>query len=422
MRPTQKVRLQHFRRPKHVDSPQRSGGREVGGYALGVVRGRRGRPGDTVLVPVEDEGAPLARRGEGHLVDRRLLLSRQRLRDRLAGLVAGRRAGDETAQPPLQVIAADPKGSNVSQLQVVGGQGARLVEAERIDVAQRLDGVGLRYERAPTGDTHRAQRVGDHDRQQESLRHKADDHHQPLDQLDERVAPGDGVEGQHHHQECRHQEREPYHPVDLTLQRRQDATLGAGTGGYLVGEAGRAYLLRLEAGATRDAEACGENPIPGPLADQIRLAGQLRFIHLHRPITYHRAIDDYLVARTDHQYVAADDLARVDDLLSTVADDLHRRAGQQGDLVELALGAHLLEDAHADVREHRYQREVRVERATEKHQQQAQGVEDVVDEAEDVLEDDLAIGAPWRRGRNVDLAARLARRHLARRQPANGIR
>src|SRR5215203_4635820 len=148
MRPTQKVRLQHFRRPKHVDSAQRSGGREVGGYALGVVRGRRGRPGDTVLVPVEDEGAPLARRGEWHLVDRRLLLSRQRLGDRLAGLVAGRRAGDEIAQPVPQVIAADPEGSNVSELQAVRGQGACLVEAEGVDVTKRLYGVRLLNERA----------------------------------------------------------------------------------------------------------------------------------------------------------------------------------------------------------------------------------------------------------------------------------
>src|SRR5215204_721136 len=316
MRPTQKVRLQHFRRPKHVDSAQRSGGREVGGYALGVVRGRRGRPGDTVLVPVEDEGAPLARRGEWHLVDRRLLLSRQRLRDRLAGLVAGRRAGDETAQPPLQVIVADPKGSNVSQLQVVGGQGARLVEAERIDVAQRLDGVRLLYERALARDPHGPEGVGDHYRQQESLRHKADNHHQPLDKLDKRVTPGDRVDCQHHYQECRHQERQPYYPVDLTLQRRQDVTLGAGTGGDLIGEAGRAYVLRLEAGTASNAEASREDPITGPLTDQVRLAGQLRFIHLHGPIAHHRAIDDDLVARTDHQQIAEDDRARVDVLLA----------------------------------------------------------------------------------------------------------
>jgi hypothetical protein len=78
--------------------------------------------------------------------------------------------------------------------------------------------------------------------------------------------------------------------------------------------------------------------------------------------------------------------------------------GQQGDLVELTLGTHLLEDADGDVREHHHQWEDRVRRASEKQQQQAQHVEDVVDEAKDVSEDELAIGAARRRRRNVDLA------------------
>jgi hypothetical protein len=311
---------------------------------------RRGRPGGIVLVPVEDEGTPLSRRGEGYLVDRRLLLSRQRLRDRLAGLVAGRRAGDETAQPVPQVIVADPKGSNVRKLQAVRGQRARLVEAERIDVAQRLDGIGLLYERALAGHPHGAERVCDHDRQQEPLRHQTDNHHQPLYQLDKRVAPGDGANGQHHHQEGRHQERQPYHPVDLALQRRQDATLGAGTGGDLVGEAVLADLPRLEAGAAGDAKASREKLVACPLADQVRLAGQLRLVHLHRSVAHHGPIDDDLVSRTDAQQVAAHDLARIDALLATVTNNLRRRAGQKGDLVELALGAHLLKNAHSGVR------------------------------------------------------------------------
>ena len=173
--------------------------------------------------------------------------------------------------------------------------------------------------------------------------------------------------------------------------------------------------------APGDAKASREKLVACPLADQVRLAGQLRLVHLHRSVAHHGPIDDDLVSRTDDQQVAAHDLARIDALLATVADYLRRRAGQKGDSVELALGAHLLEDAHAGVREHHHQREDRVQGAPEKHQQQAQHVEDVVDEAEDVSENDLAVGAPGRRRRNVDLAARLARRHLARRQAANEI-
>ena len=79
----------------------------------------------------------------------------------------------------------------------------------------------------------------------------------------------------------------------------------------------------------------------------------------------------------------------------------------------------ILKNADGDVCEHYYQREDGVERTSEEHQQQAQDIEDVVDEAKDVFKDNLAIGATGDRRRSVDLAARLARRHLVGRQPAD---
>ena len=245
----QEVRTQHLWRPQHVDSAQRSGSREVGGHTLGVVCGRRrGRPEASSSFPSKTRALHFRAEEKGT--------------SSIAGCFSPGSASAIASLVLLPVVALATKRLSRfrrSSWPIPRGRTSasfrRFVVSvpvlSRQNVSTLLsDSMALVCcTSALAGHPHCSERVGDHDRQQEPLRHQADNHHQPLDQLDERVAPGDRADGQHHHQERRHQERQPDHTVDLALQRRQDATLGAGTGGDLVGEAVPADLLRLEAGA-----------------------------------------------------------------------------------------------------------------------------------------------------------------------------
>ena len=351
------MRTQHLRRPQHVDSAQRSGSREVGGHTLGVVCGRRrGRR--------RHRPRSRRRRGRSTFAPRRRAPRRSPAaslpaapRDRLAGLVAGRRAGDETAQPVPQVIVADPKGRTsasfrrfVVSVPVLSRQNVSTLLSDSMALVCCTGAPGrppalLRARRRPRSPAGAPAAPG---RQPP-----------PLDQLDERVAPGDGANGQHHHQERRHQERQPDHTVDLALQRRQDATLGAGTGGDLVGEAVPADLLRLEAGAAGDAKLPEKTSSPARLRTRSarRSAATRPPPSFRRPPRSHRRRSGL---RTDDQQVAAHDLARIDALLATVADYLRRRAGRRAIRSSLRL-ARTSWKTLTPAFEHHHQREDRVQ-------------------------------------------------------------
>ncbi len=190
------------------------------------------------------------------------------------------------------------------------------------------------------------------------------------------------------------------------------AAEGLCAGGQLHGEAVDAYFLGLVQGLAGHAEAAREHLVAGPLGDEVGLAGQKRFVDVHPPAADDLPVDDDLVAGVQHQDVTQNELGRVDGLFLAVAD--HRRfgPGQQRDLVQHALGAHFLDDADERVDEDDPDRHEGVGIAAQQSQSDAEAEQDVVDEGENVLADDLEVGAAGLELNVISLAARSARQDL----------
>jgi hypothetical protein len=166
------------------------------------------------------------------------------------------------------------------------------------------------------------------------------------------------------------------------------------------------------------AEAAREDLVADPLGNRMRLARQLRFVHLHPPVADHAAVDHDLVARADRQQIADDQLLGRQRICLTIADDGGGGPGQQRDLVERALGADLLHHADQDVERDHAGRYQRVERAAEQGQRDAETEQAAVDERENILDQDLPVGPATRRRGGITLSAGAAVEHLALRQAA----
>ena len=182
-------------------------------------------------------------------------------------------------------------------LQAIGRQRARLVETQDGDVAQRLDGVALLHERAVFDDAHRAQRIGQRDREEQAVGHQPDDERGAGDGLarigarDQRVDDEQKLDVDHDRQHDAHDE------VDFVLQRRQHAAKGARPGGDLIGQTLLADFFGHVERAAVDAETAGIDVIARLLGNEIGFARQLRFVHLHLPVADDAAVEHDLIAR-----------------------------------------------------------------------------------------------------------------------------
>ncbi len=185
-----------------------------------------------------------------------------------------------------------------------------------------------------------------------------------------------------------------------------------GRGGHLVGEARRADGLGLVPAVAGHAEAARQHGVARALDDEVGLAGEQRLVELEIARADDAAVDHDLVAGPRPDGVADDELAGVDLALAAVAQHDGVRPGEDGDAVEGALGAHLLVEADHGVGQHDADRQQRVEVVTERDEHDGQHEEDVVDEVEDVVADDLAVGAAGGDGHVVALAGRPPARDL----------
>ena len=379
------------------------------GENFGRAQHQRG-PGQGAVV--EGEGAPLAARREGRLVaDRQRQAGEpgnERL-DRAVGHGRARRVGGEQA---LELRARRLERLELVQADDVGRERPGLVGAEHVDVRQRLDRVGLLDQRPLAGHAHRAQGVGQDDGEDQAVGDQADDHGRRLHALDERQVLAEVLGDDQRHEGDRQDQQDPHEHVGLVLQGREKAAVRLGLGRDLVGEAAGADRLGLVAAVAGDAEAARQHGVAGALDDEVGLAGQQRLVELEIAPSDHAAVDHDLVAGLRPDGVADDELDRVDLALAAVAHHDGVRPGQDGDAVEGALGAHLLEEADHRVGQHDPDRQERVEVVAHRDQHGGQHEEEVVDEVEDVVADDLAVGAAGGGGNVVALAGRPAPRGL----------
>ena len=144
----------------------------------------------------------------------------------------------------------------------------------------------------------------------------------------------------------------------------------------------------------------GERLIAVALVDGVGLAGQHRLVDLQGAVVHDDGVGGHLVAGTQHEDVVEHDFRRGDLELLPVATHPRARGVQQGEPVERALGAELLDAADDRVRERR-EAEQRVLPAAEQQKDEEAGADDRVEQREDVGADDVPDAAAGIRGERV---------------------
>ncbi len=158
--------------------------------------------------------------------------------------------------------------------------------------------------------------------------------------------------------------------------------------------------------------------------DAVGFAGEQRFVDIDLAGADHRAIQQDLVARLHHQQIADHQLRRVDLHILPVAHHPRGRAVEQGNPVEPPFGNRLLHDADGSVDDRQTGGHEGVLRLSKQYEQEADPEQGGVDEREEVVFDDLPVGAA---GFVLDVVAqplRAACLHLRAGQPkrvARGI-
>ncbi len=146
------------------------------------------------------------------------------------------------------------------QLQLIGRQGARLVHAEHVHVAERFDRVGLLHERPVAGHAHRREGVGDGDGDEEAVGDEPHQHGGLDDRLVERDVEEDVLDDEQQLQVEDDGQRHADDRLDLALQRRQRAPEGPRTGGDAPGQAGLADRLGHVAASPGGRDSCRSRP------------------------------------------------------------------------------------------------------------------------------------------------------------------
>ena len=149
----------------------------------------------------------------------------------------------------------------------------------------------------------------------------------------------------------------------------------------------------------------GQHRVAGGLVDRVGLAGEQRLVDLETGRGTHDPVDGDLVARLELEQIVEHDALDRDLGLSSVANHAGMWCVRDGELVERALGADLLDDPDQRVRDEDHAERRVLDLAD--HQDDGQHhAEDRVEPREDVGPDDLAVGSARALARVVHEPAR----------------
>jgi hypothetical protein len=129
------------------------------------------------------------------------------------------------------------------------------------------------------------------------------------------------------------------------------------------------------------------------LRHRVGLAGQQRLVHLQLGVPDDRPVGKDLVTGAKTHDIAAHDLIWVEGPLQTIPDHSRLAAVEQGDLVQAALGARLLEDPHQPIDDRQTRGEQSVPIEPHGHQDDTDRQQGDVDKGEEVAPDDVPPGA-----------------------------
>ena len=287
----------------------------------------------------DDEGvvrkadrAPLPLGGKGNPFQRLGRAPRRKVRlQRLEGGVVVLRGVQEGAHLLLEGLgAAERRQADLLHAHGPLGEGSRLVQAQGVDVGERLQRIELLHEHAPAGQGDDARGKADAGQQHQPLGKHAQ---QPRGCCDDGLLHGVAAQKQRLQEQQDAQERNPIagkarHLAHGGQELRAHAAQGLG----LLGDAGGVVLLPhvLHAGAApaADDKAAGEQALARGPAHGVGLPGQQGFVHLRR-LGEDDGVGADLAARLQLDHVLLDQVLGGDLRGRAVVDDPRRRQGQE---------------------------------------------------------------------------------------------
>ena len=363
---------------------------------------------------------PLARAGECHAVHERPSWVRIGLGHGLDRRVGGFLCRAECREGSLGV-GVRVKEHNVGDRHAGLGQGARLINADRVDAGEHLDRRKILDQHLPLGQAHHGHRHGDACQQHQSLGDHRDD---APDRAADSVVDGlvctqlrDQQEqsDRRNHEGC---ESDELCDVIAKFRARRLELLG------LCGQPGGKGIPSDTSSDVQpgsgDHEGSGHRFVPHGLVDRISLTCQETLIDLQAISLDDCAIHDELITGSHNDDVVEHDLRRTHIYVLTIAP--HQRSGLSDDR-EFGQGSArsvLLDDADEGIRNDD-EAEERVLEGCDKPHHHPHGTDECVEPGQCVGPDDAAQASTARIRRIIRLAQRHSLRHLGRSQARHDI-
>ena len=295
------------------------------------------RGAEHVADTADPQAAPAAPGEERDDIVGRLGVGRPRRRHRLQRRVLRVGGGGESSEGSTELLLGHSgRREERHDTQPRLGEGARLVDAERVHGGERLDCVQLLRESTGTGHSHGRRRVGDREEEYEPFGNQG--HHSGDSRLD-RVIDGDVLLPQRddQHRSERHHDSEKHveQPVDRPLERRARMAELTRRSRDALGVAVGSDGGHFERSGSLDHERAGSDLVAVPSVDSLRLAGQDRLVEAKIGAGQEPAVGDDLVSRREEHEVSDDDLRDVERPRRPVTHDRRPGRDERSKLIEL---------------------------------------------------------------------------------------
>ncbi len=254
------------------------------------------------------------------------------------GLAVGGCGGNEGGEPGKVAFVAFHPADSVER-ELVGGEGAGLVEADDVGVVEGFDGGDVLHDGAAAGNAHRADGKGDgHAEEQANGNDRGDERGDVADGIADAAVVDHVLDEEHDGEGGGGRKNDAQDAVETLLERRGALHDLAGVGGEFDCIGFHAHSLGFEIAVTGGAVAARLELVAGGLLDGVFLPGQERFVDFAGALG-NGAVGHHLVALLEVDEVAFDDFFGEHLDFAAVADDGGVGSGERHEFAQGAGGA-----------------------------------------------------------------------------------